>query len=183
MAVQSSQNNLGTHLIDFSLQGTDEKYYSPTDFTDKDILVIIFMCNHCPYVKAVMDRLVSFQKKYTDKNVQLIAINPNDTVSYPEDSFENMKLFAEKHKMNFPYLIDETQETAMKYDAVCTPDIYVYDKERNLRYRGRLDDSWKDESKITSKDLEKAVELISAGKEIDFQQIPSMGCSIKWINS
>lgn len=181
MAVHSSQDNLGTDLIYFSLKGTDEKYYSPSDFTDKDILVIIFMCNHCPYVKAVMDRLVSFQKKYTDKNVQLIAINPNDTISYPDDSFENMKLFAEKHKMNFPYLIDETQETARKYDAVCTPDIYVYDKLRNLRYRGRLDDSWKDENLITSKDLEKAVELISAGNEIDFQQIPSMGCSIKWL--
>ncbi|HMS34504.1 MAG TPA: thioredoxin family protein [Ignavibacteria bacterium] len=183
MAVQSSQNNLGTHLIDFSLKAADEKYYSPLDFSDKDILIIIFMCNHCPYVKAVMDRLVSFQKKYTDKNVQLIAINPNDTIAYPEDSFENMKLFAEKHKMNFPYLIDETQETARKYDAVCTPDIYVYGKDKNLRYRGRIDDSWKDESRITSRDLEKAVELLLADKEIDFQQIPSMGCSIKWISN
>lgn len=181
MAALSSQNNLGTDIIDFSLKGTDGNLYSPENFKDKDALVIIFQCNHCPYVKAVMERFVSFQKKYSGRKVQLIGINPNDTISYPEDSFENMKLFAEKYKLNFPYLIDETQDTARKYDAVCTPDIYVYDKERKLRYRGRLDDSWKDESKITSKDLEKAVELILAGKEIVFPQIPSMGCSIKWV--
>lgn len=167
-------------MIDFSLKGTDEKFYSPSDFSDKDILIIIFQCNHCPYVKAVIGRFVSFQKKYADKKVQIIAINPNDPVSYPEDSFENMKLFAEEHNLNFPYLIDETQDTAKKYDAVCTPDIYVYDKERKLRYRGRLDNSWKDESLVTSKDLEKAVDLLLDGREIDFQQIPSMGCSIKW---
>jgi len=181
VAALSSQNNLGTDIIDFSLKGTDGNLYSPENFKDKDALVIIFQCNHCPYVKAVMERFVSFQKKYSGRKVQLIGINPNDTISYPEDSFENMKLFAEKYKLNFPYLIDETQDTARKYDAVCTPDIYVYDKERKLRYRGRLDDSWKDESKITSKDLEKAVELILAGKEIVFPQIPSMGCSIKWV--
>ncbi len=99
---------------------------------------------------------------------------------YPEDSFENMILFVEKYKINFPYLADDTQQTAKEYDAVCTPDIYVYDKERKLRYRGRLDDSWKDESKITTRDLDKAIELLLHGKEIDFQQIPSMGCSIKW---
>ena len=181
MAALSSQNNLGTDIIDFSLKGTDGKIYSPENFKDKDILVIIFQCNHCPYVKAVMDRFVTFQKEYSGRKVQLIGINPNDTISYPEDSFENMILFSEKYKLNFPYLIDETQETARKYDAVCTPDIYVYDKERKLRYRGRLDDSWKDESKITSRDLERAVELLLEGKEIDFRQIPSMGCSIKWI--
>ncbi|MBK8550383.1 MAG: thioredoxin family protein [Ignavibacteria bacterium] len=180
MPAFSNPDNTGIKIIDFSLKGIDGKLYSPADFKDKDILIIIFKCNHCPYVKAVMDRLVSFQKKYRDKKVQLIGINPNDAESYPEDSFDNMKLFAEKYKMNFPYLIDETQEVARKYDAVCTPDIYVYDIERKLRYRGRLDDSWKDENKIMSKDLEHAVGLLLEGKEIDFEQIPSMGCSIKW---
>lgn len=183
MAVQSNFNNLETDLIDFSLKGTDEKLYSPSDFSDSEILIIIFQCNHCPYVKAVTDRFVSLQEKYRDKRVQLIGINPNDPVSYPEDSFDYMKLFSEKYKLNFPYLLDDTQETARKYDAVCTPDIYVYDKNRKLRYRGRLDDSWKDESKITSRDLEKAVELLLDNKEIDFPQIPSMGCSIKWKSS
>lgn len=180
MAVSGNLNNLGTDIIDFSLKGTDENIYSPENFKDKDILVIIFKCNHCPYVKAVIERLVEFQKKYKDKKVQLIGINPNDPAAYPEDSFENMKLFSENNKINFPYLIDRTQEVAKKYDAVCTPDIYVYDKERKLRYRGRLDDNWKDESKVVNKDLERAVELLLLGKKIDFEQIPSMGCSIKW---
>lgn len=172
---------LNNEITDFELKGINDQIFSPKIFKDKDILVIIFMCNHCPYVKAVMQRFVALQEKYKD-SVQLIGINSNDPETYPEDSFENMKTFAGKYKMNFPYVIDETQDIARKYDAVCTPDIYVFDKERKLKYRGRLDDSWKDESKITSKDLEKAIELILQSKEIDFEQIPSMGCSIKWKN-
>ncbi|MEP7147155.1 MAG: thioredoxin family protein [bacterium] len=180
MPVFSSNNDPGSPIIDFSLKGIDGKFYSPEKFKDAEIFVIIFQCNHCPYVKAVMDRFVSLQEKYMDKKVQLIGINSNDPVAYPEDSFENMIRFAEKYNINFPYLADDTQQTAREYGAVCTPDIYVYDKERKLRYRGRLDDSWKDKSKITSKDLENAIELLLLGKKIDFQQIPSMGCSIKW---
>lgn len=180
MALFSNKNKLGTPIIDFSLKGIDGKFYSPENFKDKDVLVLIFQCNHCPYVKAVMDRFVALQDKYAAENVQLIAINPNDADAYPEDSFEKMKDFAKDYKMNFPYLYDESQEIAHKYDAVCTPDIYVFDKERKLRYRGRLDDSWKDESKVTSKDLERAIGHILKGEEIEFEQIPSMGCSIKW---
>jgi peroxiredoxin len=180
MLLHGNKNNLGTSIIDFSLKGIDDEFYSPNDFKDKDILVIIFKCNHCPYVKAMIDRFVSFQEKYKDEGVQLIGINPNDPETYPEDSFENMKHFAGKHKINFPYLIDETQEVAKQYDAVCTPDIYVYDKNRILKYRGRFDDNWKDESKVIERDLEKTVGLLLQGKEINFEQIPSMGCSIKW---
>ena len=180
MPVYSNSNSLGSQLIEFSLKGIEGRIYSPESFKDKELLVIIFQCNHCPYVKAVIDRFVALQEKYSDKKVQFVAINPNDAEMYPEDSFENMILFVEKYKINFPYLADDTQQTAKKYDAVCTPDIYVYDKERKLRYRGRLDDSWKDESRITTRDLDKAIELLLHGKEIDFQQIPSMGCSIKW---
>ncbi|MEO8665822.1 MAG: thioredoxin family protein [Ignavibacteria bacterium] len=181
MPSYSSSNNIDSPIIPFSLRGIDGKFYSPDDFKDKDILVIIFQCNHCPYVKAVMDRLVALQKKYSTKKVQLIGINPNDAKTYPEDSFDNMIKFADKYKINFPYLIDDTQQTAKEFDAVCTPDIYVYDKNRKLKYRGRLDDSWKDESKVTSRELEKAIDLLLSGEEIGFQQIPSMGCSIKWI--
>lgn len=180
MPVSSSKGNTGSQIIPFSLQGTDGKNYSPDHFKDKDILVIIFMCNHCPYVKAVTERLVRFQEKYAGKKVQLIGINPNDASQYPEDSFENMITFAEDNGFNFPYLHDESQIVAREYDAVCTPDIYVYDKNRILRYRGRLDDSWKDKSRITRRDLEEAVNLLLDGKEINFDQIPSMGCSIKW---
>ena len=106
MAIQSSKENLNTTLIDFKLKGTDERIYSPENFREKEILVIIFMCNHCPYVKAVTDRFVEFQKKYADRNVQLLGINSNDPESYPEDSFENMKLYADEYGMNFPYLYD-----------------------------------------------------------------------------
>jgi len=176
----SNTNNLGSGIIDFSLRAVDKKIYSPEDFKDKDIAIIIFMCNHCPYVKGVIDRFVDFQERYKDKGVQLIGINPNDPDVYPEDSFDNMKLFAAKYKINFPYLVDDTQETARSYDAVCTPDIYVYCKNRILKYRGRLDNNWKEKDNVTEKDLEKAVNLLLAGKEIDFPQIPSMGCSIKW---
>lgn len=180
MPVYSSEVNLGCDIIDFSLRAIDDKFYSPDNFKGQNILVIIFQCNHCPYVKAVMDRFVALQEKYGDKGVQLVAINPNDPETHPEDSFDNMKRFAKKYKMNFPYLIDETQEVARKYDAVCTPDIYVFDKNRKLRYRGRLDDSWKEEEKVMQRDLERAIDLLLEGKEIDFSQIPSMGCSIKW---
>ncbi|MEO8446363.1 MAG: thioredoxin family protein, partial [bacterium] len=148
----------------------------------KNILVIIFMCNHCPYVKAIAERLALLQDTFRSRQVQFIGINSNDPGSHAEDSFENMKLFSEKYGLRFPYLIDETQDVAKQYEAVCTPDIYVYDRERKLRYRGRLDDSWKDESKVTQKELESAIQLLIDGKEIDFEQIPSMGCSIKWKN-
>ena len=178
--LESTKENLNSKIIDFSLKGIDEKFYTLDDFKDKDILVIIFMCNHCPYVKAVVKRFVELQEKYIDRNVQLIGINPNDTETYPEDSFENMKKFAEEYKMNFPYLIDDTQKIAVKYEAVCTPDIFVYDKSRILKYRGRLDDNWKDETKVNSRDLEMAINLLLKNEKIDFKQIPSMGCSIKW---
>lgn len=180
MAVSSSTSNLGIVISEFTLKGTDDKFYSPEDFENSEILVIIFMCNHCPYVKGVIDRFTDFQERYKSKNVQLIGINSNDPETYEEDSFDNMKLFSAKHKINFPYLFDETQETARKYDALCTPDIYVYDKNRILKYRGRFDDNWKDETAVTSKDLEKAVDLLLENREINFEQMPSIGCSIKW---
>jgi peroxiredoxin len=180
--LQSNRGELGSGIIDFSLKGVDDKNYSVSDFKEKKILVIIFMCNHCPYVKGVIDRFVKFQEAYASKSVQLIGINSNDTVEYPDDSFENMKVFYEERRMNFPYLLDETQQTAGNYDAVCTPDIYVYDENRVLRYRGRFDDNWQDESTVTSNDLENAVNALLQGQEISFKQVPSMGCSIKWKN-
>jgi peroxiredoxin len=180
LAAESKTAVPGSSIIDFHLPATDGQIYSPGDFDDANVLVIIFMCNHCPYVKAVVPRLVQLQKKFPPQDVRLIAINPNDDVSYPEDSFDNMKLFAKEYGINFTYLRDESQETARSYDAVCTPDIYVYNRDRKLCYRGRIDDNWKDESAVTSKDLERAIELLLAGKEIDFPQVHSIGCSIKW---
>lgn len=178
--LSSNPGNLGSRIIDFNLRGTDGKYYSPGSFQSSKVLVLIFMCNHCPYVQAVIDRFVSLQEKYVLYGVQFIGINPNDTEFYPEDSFENMINFVKERKINFPYLADETQQTARDFDAVCTPDIYVYDSNRILKYRGRLDDNWKEEEKIISHDLDDAIKSILMGNEISKEQVPSMGCSIKW---
>jgi peroxiredoxin len=180
MLLNSKSSEPNSNIINFTLKDIDERFYSLDNFSEKKILVIIFMCNHCPYVKAVIGRMVKIRDKYKNDDVQIIGINPNNTKAYPEDSFENMKLFAKNYSMNFPYLFDETQEVAKKYEAVCTPDIYVYNEKRKLKYRGRIDDNWKDETMVTSKDLEKAIEILLEGKEISFEQIPSMGCSIKW---
>ena len=180
MALESKKGSLNSKIIDFNLLGIDNNYHSLKEYDNEKILIIIFMCNHCPYVKAVIGRLVEIQKKYLDKGVKLIGINPNDEITYPEDSFENMKLFAKEYNMNFPYLRDETQNIAKEYDAACTPDIYVYDSNRFLKYHGRIDDNWKDENLVTQKELEKAIDFLLAGENIEFDQIPSLGCSIKW---
>ncbi len=178
--LKSNPGEIGSCIIDFDLKGVDGKIYSLDSFVSKSVIVIIFMCNHCPYVQAVIERFINLQSKYKDKGVQLLGISPNDVESYPEDSFDNMKIFSEERKINFPYLIDENQSTAKYYDAVCTPDIYVYDINRHLRYRGRLDDNWKEENNVKCKDLEEAIEAILLKREITNEQIPSMGCSIKW---
>ncbi|MFA7359553.1 MAG: thioredoxin family protein [Candidatus Kapaibacterium sp.] len=178
--LSSNSGNLGSPVIDFNLRGTEGKYCCTGDFQSSRVLVIIFMCNHCPYVKAVIDRFVRLQAKYINEGVQFIGINPNDSVFYPEDSFENMINFVKERKINFPYLADDTQQTARAFDAVCTPDIYVYDSNRMLKYRGRLDDNWKEEDKVTRHDLDDAIKLLLNGEEISKEQIPSMGCSIKW---
>jgi peroxiredoxin len=182
MAAENNQLNLNTPIHDFRLPATDGKEYSPSDFSDADILVIIFMCNHCPYVKAVISRFVKLQKEYYDKGVRFLGINSNDDEGYPEDSFEKMKEYYKEWKMNFPYLRDKTQEVARKFEAICTPDIYVYNKNRILKYRGRLDDNRNDESQVTSHDLKDAIDGLLSGKENIENQKTSIGCSIKWIN-
>ncbi len=171
---------LGTKAIDFNLIGADGEKYALDSFNDKKTLVIIFMCNHCPYVIAVLERIIAIQNDYTGKGVQIVGINPNDTIKYPDDSLENMTKLVKEKNIPFPYLLDETQEVARKYDAVCTPDIYVYGAERTLLYRGRIDDNWQDEPKVSQKDLRLALDAILAGQAVSEKQTPSMGCSIKW---
>lgn len=183
MPVSPSELHIGTKAHNFSLPAVDGNVYSLNDFADKDVFCLIFTCNHCPYVKAVEDRINDIAKKYSGSSFALVCINANDPAVYPEDSFEEMKKRATEKGFVFPYLHDESQNTAMMYDAVCTPDIYLYDKDRVLRYRGRIDDNWKDESAVKHRDLERAIELLLAGKEIDFEMVPSMGCSIKWKES
>ena len=181
--LHSTMVPLGTVAHDFELHGTNGKTYSLNSFTDKEIIVIIFMCNHCPYVKAVLKRLIDLQNEFSDRGVQLVGINPNDMTRYPDDSLDNMKIIAKEKKISFPYLIDPSQKTAKEYDAVCTPDLYVYGKERKLLYRGRIDDNWEHPEKVTRQDLKLALENILSEQLVANEQIPSMGCSIKWKTS
>ncbi|MFI5211903.1 MAG: thioredoxin family protein [Ignavibacteria bacterium] len=183
MPVSPEILRIGSKAIPFKLKGVDEKFYSLDDFIDKKVLCIIFSCNHCPYVKAVEDRINQIAKDYGSRSFALICINSNDEKTYSEDSYDEMKKRAAEKGFVFPYLRDETQETARAYDAVCTPDIYLFDENRILKYRGRIDDNWKDESQVTRKELQMAIDRLLENKKIDFEIIPSMGCSIKWRNS
>lgn len=178
--MHSTMTPLGQSTRSFSLPGVDAKTHTLDSFKDKRVLVVIFMCNHCPYVKAVLSRLIDLQNQMADKGAQLVGINSNDASRYPEDSLENMKKISQEKNIPFPYLFDETQEIARAYDAVCTPDIYVYGKERTLLYRGRIDDNWERPEKAVQNDLKEAIQAALAGEKISTEQIPSMGCSIKW---
>ncbi len=181
MALLKSINILlGTKAVDFCLKGIDGKTHSLADYDDKDVLVIVIMCNHCPYVQAVDSRLVQLQEKFAKQNVQFIGINPNDDIVYPEDNLENMIKRASEKGYNFPYLRDDDQSIARQYQAQCTPDIYVYNKERELCYHGQIDDNWQEPDKVKSHDLNDAIEALLAGKKPSPNQHPSMGCSIKW---
>lgn len=171
---------LGTPIIDFALPDTAGKIHSPTDYADRKVLVMMFICNHCPYVQAIRDRLITLQASYDPQEVQLIGINANDATEYPDDSPEAMKKAITEFGINFPYLIDETQEVAKNYQAQCTPDIYVFDQNRKLAYHGRLDDSWKDPSKVTKQELKEAIDALLRGENPSANQQSSMGCSIKW---
>jgi len=180
LPVSPKDLRLGSKIIDFSLPGVDGKTYSLDDFRDKKVLCVIFMCNHCPYVVAVQQRINQIAKDYTGRSFALVGISSNDKETYPEDSFENMKIRAKEQGYVFPYLYDESQDIARGFDAVCTPDIFLYDESRILKYRGRIDDNWKDESAVNRKELRMAIDALLEGRGIDFEQVPSMGCSIKW---
>ncbi len=171
---------VGTSAPPFSLRGIDDQAWSLDSFSDKPVLVVVFTCNHCPYAKAVEGRLIALQRDYAEKGVQLVAINPNDADRYPDDSFDAMKARATEKGFNFPYLQDETQEVARAYDAACTPDLFVFDRERKLVYNGRIDDNWQEPSKVTRQDLRRVIDAMLAGTAIDFEPVNSMGCSIKW---
>lgn len=143
------------------------------------VRVPLFICGHCPYVQAIEDRIVSLAKEFDSKKVQFIGICSNDGSDYPEDRPEALKLRYEEKGYSFPYLIDESQQVAKSYGAVCTPDIFVF-KDNQLQYRGRLDDSWKDPSKVEKQELRSALLKLSKNEKITDEPIPSMGCSIKW---
>ena len=178
----SNMVNLGTKAPNFKLINTinDELIASQTLF-NKNGTIIMFICNHCPFVVHVLDEIISISDEYF-KDISFIAISSNDIVNYPEDSPNLMKKLAIDKQFTFPYLYDKNQEVAKKYDAACTPDFFLYDKNKKLVYRGQLDDSRPGNNiPVTGKDLRSAIVSLIEGKEIDKNQKPSIGCNIKWI--
>lgn len=190
MAVYSHSIELGAPAAPFDLRianpgvdGRTGERRCLEDFAEASVLVVVFMCNHCPYAQHVEDTLIRLARHYADRGVQFVFISSNDPEAYPEDSFENMAIRAQEKDYPFPYLYDETQEVAKSYDAQCTPDLYVYRNEGGtflLRYHGRIDETRPGQGVSTGKDLERALEGLLSGGELTFEQYPSMGCSIKW---
>ena len=178
--LESESIKIGTQTVNFSLPGTDGKTYTLDDFKDKEALVLVVTCNHCPYAEASWPVLIDLQNYFADKSVQFVAINPNDSDTFSEDNFENMKINAKKLGLNFPYLRDKTQKIAKQLKAVCTPDIYLYGSERKLFYHGRINDNWQNPQKVKDESLKNAINDLLAGKNPPDTQYPSMGCSIKW---
>ncbi len=168
-------------MVDFSLPGIDGKIWTAESARGEHGLLVMFICNHCPYVKSIRDRLVRDTRELMDYGVNSVAIMSNDPDEYDEDSFENMQKVATEFDFPFPYLMDETQQVAKAYGAVCTPDFFGYNKSMQLQYRGRLDASRKEAAAVDVKrDLFDAMKLVAQTGRGPAEQIPSMGCSIKW---
>ena len=181
MSVSTPICNFGEKSHEFRLQSTEGKLVSLSDVKGKNGYLIMFICNHCPYVKAIINFLVDDAKYLENIGVKSVAIMSNDTKNYPEDSFENMKKFAKENNFSFPYLYDETQQIAKKYSAVCTPDFFGYNKNSELQYRGRILEAKKLKPVYTGDtELRKAMKLIAETGKGPINQTPSMGCSIKW---
>ena len=162
-----------------NLRGVDGKNYSNNDFKS-NILVIVFSCNHCPYVQAYEDRMMAFQREYVAKGVQLVAINSNEIKNYPDDSYEKMIERATMRGFNFVYLRDEDQSAANAFGATHTPQFFVFDRNRSLCYSGKMDDNWKEPQLVKEKYLHDAVDALLAGKEVKVPETFSIGCTIKW---
>lgn len=178
----STMMGLGTRAPEFSLpNAVDGKSVSSKDFEEKPALLVMFICNHCPYVQHVRSELGRLATDYMPKGLAIVAINSNDVKAYPDDAPEKMKKLARSEGWKFPFLFDETQEVAKIYRAACTPDFYLFDKDRKLVYRGQLDDSRPGNMKpVTGRDLRAAIDAVLGGKRVPADQTPSVGCSIKW---
>lgn len=173
---------LGTMAPEFSLlDPLDGKEKSLDELKSEKATVIMFICNHCPYVIHLIRDIVDTAEEYMEKGVRFIAVSPNDVENYPDDSPDRMALIAKVLQFPFPYLYDETQEVAKAYDAACTPDFYIFDQDLRLTYRGQYDDSRPGKDvPVTGKDFRKALDAVLAGEQSDEKQIPSGGCNIKW---
>jgi len=181
MAEETPICDFGWKAPPFTLPATDGKTYSLEALRGKNGTLVMFICNHCPYVKAVIDRIVRDCEELRGLGIGAVAISSNDVVHYPEDSFANMRRFARAHRFGFPYLYDESQDVARAYDAACTPDFFGFNADLELQYRGRLDASRKEAAPATvRRDLFEAMRQIARTGQGPREQIPSIGCSIKW---
>jgi len=182
MAMSSRMTPLGTKAADFALPepltGND---VALADFSDKEALLVMFICNHCPYVQHVRHGLAEFSRDYEDSGLAMVAVSANDVSEYPTDGPDHIAIEAKELDYRFPYLYDEAQEVAKAYGAICTPDFFLYDADRSLVYRGRFDESRPNmPGRVTGADLRAAVDAVLAGESVPGEQYPSMGCSIKW---
>ncbi|MDP3963145.1 MAG: thioredoxin family protein [bacterium] len=178
-ASESKKLVAGDSAPDFKLAGTDDKIHALADFGAYEGLLIVFMCNHCPYVQAKTDDLVKLHAKFGDR-LAVVGINSNDP-DYPGEGMELMKAFAEERGIRFPYLLDDTQQTARAYGATCTPDPFLFDKDRRLVFHGKITDAMNPGDKATEETMKTAIEKMLAGEKIEKWFDPSLGCSIKWI--
>lgn len=180
MAASPERSELGWKAHDFTLPGVDGRRHTLADVAGPKGVVVAFVCNHCPYVRAIVERIQREAVALHEIGVGFVAINANDTKAYPEDSFENMQRFAKEHRLTFPYLFDESQDVAAAYGAVCTPDFFGFDADLVLRYRGRLDASRTTAVPDARRELFDAMAALAEGREAPAEQHPPMGCSIKW---
>ncbi len=171
---------IGQKAPAFSLPGVDGKTHSLDSFKESSVLVVIFTCNHCPYVKAYEDRIIALQKAYENRSVRFVGINSNEDKNHPEDSFEEMVKRASEKGFNFPYLRDASQDIAKAYGASHTPEIFVFDRERTLRYTGLIDDNWKDPTQVKVQHLQLTLEALIKNENPSEAETHAIGCTIKW---
>lgn len=178
--MRTNKLSLGDSAPDFSLNGIDGKTSSLDSFNNKKLLLVIFSCNHCPYVQAYEKRIISLQNDYSEKGLQIVAINSNDPSRYPEDSFDEMAKRAAQIGFNFPYLQDESQEIAHAFGASHTPELFLFNEQRKLVYIGKIDDNWQEPEKVRSSYLRNAIDEILAAKDVSVPETFAVGCTIKW---
>ena len=169
----------GDSAPDFSLKGIDDEIHSLESYAKNKGLLVIFMCNHCPYVKAKVDAMKQIHDKFNE-NIAMVGINSNDSIEYPDDSFENMKKIANENGMKFDYLVDDKQDVAKRYGAVCTPDPFLFDEDRKLIFHGRIDNAMNPDATATENIMQNNLKKFLAGEKIEKDFDPSIGCSIKW---
>ena len=169
----------GDSAPDFSLKGIDDEIHSLESYAKNKGLLVIFMCNHCPYVKAKIDAIKQIHEKFNE-NIAVVGINSNDSIEYPDDSFENMKKIANENGMKFDYLVDDKQDVAKRYGAVCTPDPFLFDEDRKLIFHGRIDNAMNPDATATENTMQDNLKKFLAGEKIEKDFDPSIGCSIKW---